>query len=135
VSATVRHGHSSSERSRLESLMLTGLVIWDEPPYSSPASASRGRGPPCPTMSASPWFRRPILATNRLSSMTWSCSSAQFRRSAHRRQSPATAAPPLRSSLSGLRSRAVSATRAWAAVRDGLRASWATSVPGPAQQQ
>jgi hypothetical protein len=42
---------------------------------------------------------------------------------------------PLRSSLSGLQARTVSATRARTGVRDGPRASWAVSVPGPAQFQ
>jgi hypothetical protein len=58
-------------------------------------------GPPCPTASTFPWLCRPVLATNRLSSMTWSCLSAQLRRSAHRRRAPATAAPPLCLSLLG----------------------------------
>jgi hypothetical protein len=106
--------------------MLMGPVIWDEPPYSSPASASHGRGPPCPTTSASPWFRRPVLATNRLSSRTWSRSSAQFRRSAHRRRSPATAAPPLRLSLADQWSLPVSPTRARAG-----RPKQAARVVGP----
>jgi hypothetical protein len=72
----------------------------------------RAGGPPCPTASTFPWLCRPVLATNRLSSMTWSCSSAQLRRSAHRRRAPATPAPPLRLSLADKWGHLVSHTRA-----------------------
>jgi hypothetical protein len=62
----------------------------------------RAGGPPCPTASTLPWLCRPVLATNRCSSMTWSCSYVQFRRPAHRRRASATTAPPSASlSLTG----------------------------------
>jgi hypothetical protein len=95
----------------------------------SPAARFRHHrtgGPPCPMASTLSWLCRPVLATNRLSSMTWSCSSAQLRRSAHRRRAPATAAPPLRLSLSDRWGHLISRTRARAGAVAGRARERAT---------